>query len=448
MTGAIPAGPPNSLGLVPGVQDIRPVDRVRLALREELEAAGGPVAGYYRAQGYRPLWIERGRMRPQASQAVRLAEGAAADGLDPSRYPTAAARAALAAAAGGDPRALARAEVAVSTAFSHYIADLHRAPPGAAAEWRDPGLPPPLTTPRAVLDAAARAPDAAAYVAAMGRMHPIYEALRTLYVQRRAAHGGDDPLASPILANMARARVLPGDRRGRYVLVDVAARRLWAYEDGRPVDSMRVIVGRTAAQTPTLAAVIRSARFQPYWNVPADVTRDEIAPHVLREGPAYLARERMEVLSDWSGRAHVVDPGEVDWRAVAAGTTPLRVRSRPGDWNILGRVKLMAPNPLGVYLHDTPNKGPFVGDARALSHGCIRLEDAMRLTRWLLGPKADDPPPGPEARVDLDRPVPVYVVYMTAVAGADGLERRPDLYGRDPALIAELPGRARIAAAD
>jgi murein L,D-transpeptidase YcbB/YkuD len=115
------------------------------------------------------------------------------------------------------------------------------------------------------------------------------------------------------------------------------------------------------------------------------------------------------------------------------------VRRLPGEQNILGRVKLMLPNPLGIYLHDTPNKAPFGADRRALSHGCVRLEDAMRLTRRLLGPQADNPPPGPDARVDLARPVPVYITYFTLVAGPDGrLERRADLYGRDAKLIEAL----------
>jgi murein L,D-transpeptidase YcbB/YkuD len=416
-------------------------------LRSELQDAIGPVADYYRAQGFRPLWVTKAGLRPQAFEVAKLLAGAASEGLDPGDYSPDAAQAALDAARDGEPRALARAEALLSRAWARYIVDLHQPPPGARLAFRDPGLPAAPATPRAVLEAAARAPDAAGYVAAMRRMHPIYEGLRAAYAARRAGHGPDDPQALLIRANMDRARALPADPGRRYVLVDAAGQRLWAYEDGKAVDTMRVIVGRADNQTPTLAALIRFAKFQPYWNVPVDVTRDEIAPRVLREGPAYLERERMEVLSDWSEGAHVLDPESVDWAAVAAGTTPLRVRSRPGDANILGRVKLMAPNPLGIYLHDTPNKGPFAGDARALSHGCIRLQDAMRLTRWLLGSRADHPPSGEDARVDLTAPVPVYVVYLTLTPGEDGLERQADIYGRDKALIAALK-RSRAMQAD
>ncbi len=440
MAGALPAGPPNSLGLVPGVQEIRPVDPVRTALRVATQASAGPVADYYHAQGFRPLWVADGRIRPEAFEVLRMLRGAADDALDTTAYAPDRLDAALREVRAGDVRSLARAELAISTAFSRYISDLHRPPPGAALQFRDPGLPAPPVTPRAVLDAASQARDAADYVASMRRMNPIYERLRDEYRRVRASGNDDDAMSALLAANMARARALPADPGRRYVIVDPAAQRLWAFEDGRAVDTMRVIVGRTSAETPNLGARIRYASFQPYWNVPADVTRDEIAPHVLREGTGYLTRERMEVLSDWSEAAHPVDPDTVDWAAVAAGTTLLRVRGVPGDWNILGKVKLMAPNPLGIYLHDTPDKGPFAHDARALSHGCIRLEDAMRLTRWLLGARADDPPPGPDARVDLAAPVPVYVVYMTLTPNGRGLDRWPDLYGRDKSLIAELSG--------
>jgi murein L,D-transpeptidase YcbB/YkuD len=149
----------------------------------------------------------------------------------------------------------------------------------------------------------------------------------------------------------------------------------------------------------------------------------------------------MEVLSDWTPQASLLDPASVDWSAVATGHRTLRVRRRPGEANILGQVKLMLPNRLGIYLHDTPGKQLFERDQRTLSHGCIRLEDAQRLARRLIGPAADHPPAGDDARLDLPRPVPVYVVYFTLAPEAGGLERRRDIYGRDAALIAELQRR-------
>lgn len=373
-----------------------------------------------------------------------LIDGASADGLSSPAYRPDALRRLLASAASGSEADVLRAELALSSAYSAYISDLHAPPAGARLAFRDPALKPAEVSPRQALEAAGRADDLRAHLVEARRMHPIYEQLRAELQVRRAAHGPEDPLAPLILANMARARVLPADPGDRYILVDAAAQRLWLYEGGRPVDSMEVIVGTPGAQTPVMAGLMRYANFQPYWNIPPDIVRDEIAPHVLREGTGYLDRQEMEILSDWTPAARVVDPALVDWRAVRSGAVTLRMRRRPGAHNILGQVKLMLPNPLGIYLHDTPNKTPFGTPRRLLSHGCIRLEDAQRLARRLIGPAADDPPPGDDARVDLPQPAPVYIVYFTLAPGPEGLEQRPDVYGRDSALLAELGARDRL----
>lgn len=412
-------------------------------------ADGAPpeVAAFYRAHRYRPLWVTHGRVRDDAEAVVAMIEAAPADGLDPTAYGARSLKTALANARSGNPRALARAELALSTAYAIYLSDLHRPPAGAQMEFRDPALPPSGITPRNALETLRAAGDPAQAMAAALRMHPIYEQLRAQLAARRAEfHGGPDPLEPLILANMARARALPADPGDQYVLVDAAAQRLWLYERGQPVDSMRVIVGTRDGQTPPMAGLMRYAKFRPYWNIPEDIVRDEIAPVVLRQGVGYLATKNLQILSGWSPNAQVVDPGKVDWKAVASGATPLRMRRLPGDMNVLGQVKLMLPNPLGIYLHDTPNKQPFGWPQRTLSHGCIRLEDAMRLTRRLIGPAADSPPPGDDVRVDLPRPVPVYVVYFTVAPGPGGLEQRPDIYVRDPPLIAALGAGQRVMA--
>ncbi|MBW8813900.1 MAG: L,D-transpeptidase family protein [Caulobacterales bacterium] len=384
------------------------------------------------------MWVSGRRLRPEAETAAALVAAADRDGLDRGAYDAGGLRRKLAAARSGNPAALAQAELALSTAVSDYLADLHRAPASAAPQFWDPAVPLPPITPAQALDALAGPGGLAAKLAALQRMHPIYAALRDALAADRAAHPGGSPRQDLILANMARARALPADPGRRYVLVDAAAQRLWLYEDGRPVDSMRVIVGRADNQTPTLTGLIRYADFRPYWNIPPDIVAKEIAPHVLREGPGYLARQDLEALSDWSPQARVLDPAEVDWSAVAAGAQELRMRRRPGATNILGQVKLMLPNTLGIYLHDTPDKSPFSRAQRTISHGCIRLEHAMRLTRALVGPAADNPPPGDDVRVDLPKPVPVYVLYLTLAPGPDGLEARRDVYGRDAPLIATL----------
>jgi murein L,D-transpeptidase YcbB/YkuD len=198
---------------------------------------------------------------------------------------------------------------------------------------------------------------------------------------------------------------------GRYVLVDAASARLYMIEDGHVRDSMRVIVGKPETPTPQLKSVINYETLNPYWHVTPDLAQTLIAPRVLKEGDAYLTDRGYEVLSGWGPDAQVLSPDSVDWKAVAAGNLKVYVRQRPGPANSLGHFKFDLPNGDGIYLHDTPKKELFAQDARNLSHGCVRLEDAQRLARWLLG---KDPPAAsaPEENILLPRPVPIMISYL------------------------------------
>ena len=251
--------------------------------------------------------------------------------------------------------------------------------------------------------------------------------------------------------NLERARRLPRTTEsGRYVLVDAGSARLWMYENGKPVDSMRVIVGTKATETPMMAALMRFVSVNPWWNTPPELAKKSVAPGVLKEGLTYLTDRDYQVLSDWTEAAVQVDPASVDWQAVADGRTEVRLRRGPGPWNSMGDMKFMMPNDFGIYLHDVPDAGKadFAKDDRWISNGCIRLEDADRLARWLFGevPKGRDPKV--EENIDLPQPVPVYVTYLTAEAGPAGAKFRKDPYDRDPALLARYfsEGESQVAA--
>lgn len=255
----------------------------------------------------------------------------------------------------------------------------------------------------------------------------------------RALNKGPRAYEQLMLANLERLRALPVNPGRRHILVDAAAAKLWLYEDRQVRDSMRVIVGKPSEQTPAMAGLIRFAIFNPYWNLPPDLARNRVNEHVLVEGMDYLRREKLEVLSDWSDQARVLDPQEVDWEGAAAGRQKLRMRQLPGPHNVMGAVKFMMPNRLGIYLHDTPDKSPFGRTRRTLSSGCVRVEDADRLSRWLFQGRAIKVKAQQfDQRVDLPVPVPVYITYLTAAPMDDGIAFRPDIYRRDPALIARL----------
>jgi len=198
---------------------------------------------------------------------------------------------------------------------------------------------------------------------------------------------------------------------GPYVLVDAASARLYMIDDGHVEDTMRVIVGKPETPTPELKSVLNYETLNPYWHVPADLTRTLIAANVLKQGPEYLLQHGYEVVSAFAADARVLPPDSVDWKAVAAGNAEIYVRELPGPANSLGHFKFDLPDGDGIYLHDTPRKELFAQDERNLSHGCVRLEDAGRLARWLLG---KDPPAAsvPEQNILLPRPVPITISYL------------------------------------
>jgi murein L,D-transpeptidase YcbB/YkuD len=438
---AMPPAAPASARASPVAAEA-PGDPVTGELRHALSRAAAEdagVAAFYSARGWRPLWVADYRIRPEARTALALVQDAAADGLRPEDYGAARLATALERAAEApDPHTLAAAERLTSTALAAYIADLHR--PKAAVEmiYADAAVRPWTPSPQAVLETLAKGPSLATQLAALRRMNPLYEQLRA--ARKTPAARGLEPL---IRANLERARALPADPGRRYVLVDAAAQTLWVYENGKIVDSMRVVVGKVSEPTPMMAGLIRYAVFRPYWNIPPDLVRKSVARKVLQQGRAYLDSQNFEALSDWTETAQVLDPSQVDWAAVAAGRQELRMRQRPGPGNMMGTVKFIFPNELGVYLHDTPIRSAFASDSRNMSAGCVRLQHAPRLAERLLGSAsagADGPMGAPEQRVDLAQPVPVYLTYLTVAPTAEGLATRRDVYGRDAALLARLGG--------
>jgi len=270
-------------------------------------------------------------------------------------------------------------------------------------------------------------------------VNPIYAALRDALAAARTR--ADPREITELRINLERARALPPDLGPRYILVNPASQTLRLYDGGQIVDSMRVVVGKPIPvdQTPTMIGLMREAVLDPYWYVPPDLARESVAPKVIAQGPAALAAEQLEVLSDWSAGAAPVPPWTVDWQAVADGRTTVRLRQAAGPANMMGEVKYVLPNPLGVYLHDTPARYLFDQTSRADSHGCVRLANAAELGQRLFGHLLiSDPALGAEQRVDLATPVPVYILYLTAEPGPGGVRYFPDVYRRDAAMLQAL----------
>jgi murein L,D-transpeptidase YcbB/YkuD len=398
------------------------------------------VTGFYDRYSVQPLWFRGGAANPAVSDLQRILHRAPFDGFAAGPHHAAQVQAAVRQAATGNAAQIAAAERTVSTAWVAYVQSIKRRTPGMIYAY--PVLAPQGTRADQILLTAAGAPSLQVHVNDIARINPVYAQLRDTAWAAAQSSGNLTP-DPRLLANLDRARSLPS--RGRFILVDAGSQMLHMYENGGIVDSMKVVVGdkRTLGlPTPLIASIMHYMTFNPYWNVPHHLVRQKVAPGVLKEGTKYLKQRGYEVMSDWTETATVLAPDSVDWKAVASGKAQVRLRQLPGPLNSMGKMKFPFPSGQDIYLHDTPQRDYFALARRDKSNGCVRLESAPRLARWLLGQDPVPPSKDPEIRTKLPEGVPVYLTYLTARPTPDGIAYLDDIYGWDVpgAQVAEVGG--------
>ncbi len=241
---------------------------------------------------------------------------------------------------------------------------------------------------------------------------------------------------------MERMRWLPHQFERPPIVVNIPEFRLYAVNaEYRSVFTMKVVVGKSYGhQTPVFANVIRSVIFRPYWNVPQSIVNAELIPH-LEKNPSYFSENSYEIVDK---NERVVSEGPVSEEAEAqlrAGN--LRVRQTPGPQNALGLIKFEFPNEYDVYMHGTPAKQLFSRSRRDFSHGCIRVEDPVKLAKWVFQGMPEWTEENIRAAmngeetmpVKLKEPIPVLILYSTAVV-LEGEEPHffEDIYGLDADL--------------
>jgi L,D-transpeptidase YcbB len=254
--------------------------------------------------------------------------------------------------------------------------------------------------------------------------------------------------------NLERWRWLPRNLGGRYILVNLPEYRLELHEGNATPVAMNVVVGARSTPTPVFSDTLTHVVFSPYWNVPDSIASGETLPAVQAD-PGFLTRNGIEVVGT-SGQ--VVDAASIDWSSLSTDgeepdKLPYRFRQRPGSSNSLGLVKFVFPNQYDVYLHDTPADALFARAYRAMSHGCVRLEQPEALAEYLLkdrpGWTLDDiraaMHAGQEKHVKLSRPIPVHLTYWTVRVAADGtVHFRDDVYERDARELSTLRADVRL----
>jgi murein L,D-transpeptidase YcbB/YkuD len=246
-----------------------------------------------------------------------------------------------------------------------------------------------------------------------------------------------------IAANMERWRWMPSRLEHRHIAVNVPAQSLAYVRGGETILASRVIVGKKQTRTPILRTTVEAVVANPPWNIPGDIAGRQFLPQ-LRRNPNFLSSGNIVMVD---GPKDDPQGKKIDWKKVRADRFPYRLQQKPSPESALGVLMLDSPNDFDVYLHDTPGKGLFLEGNREISNGCVRVEQIFQLATLAI---ADDQiaaadvldaaiSGGETQRLTLDEPLPVYMLYWTAIAAEDGtVGFLPDRYGRDERLIAAL----------
>jgi len=243
-----------------------------------------------------------------------------------------------------------------------------------------------------------------------------------------------------IRLNLDRIKWLKKRNAKRHIIINIPAFTLYFEEDGKLIQTMRVITGKPNHPTPIFSDTVEYIVLNPYWNIPKSIIQKEMIPKLMRN-PNAMAKQGIEIHAGWGKDAEKISGGSVNWAKWRySKTMPFRFAQVPGTRNALGKVKFLFPNKFSVYMHDTPTKHLFKRQKRAFSHGCIRLQKPRELMRTfstfndnldfddaqkiLKGKK--------KTYVNLKEKVPIDVVYLTAWIDYDGkLQFRDDVYHYD-----------------
>ncbi len=245
-----------------------------------------------------------------------------------------------------------------------------------------------------------------------------------------------------IIVNLERWRWLPDDLGDPHIAVNIPAFELQGMVDGQMAYRERVIVGQRRHPTPAFSDSMRYLVFNPFWNVPKSIIKNELIPRII-EDEEYCEEQGIEV---FRGKKKV-DTKKVDWKNAKA--EDYWFRQLANEKNPMGRVKFMFPNRHSVYIHDTPDRDLFVNSHRSYSHGCVRIQEPYSFADYILSinegwrrSKVDELLELPkQSKIDIAEPLAVHIFYFTAFEDQHGaMNFREDVYLHDDLLYAQLTG--------
>lgn len=254
--------------------------------------------------------------------------------------------------------------------------------------------------------------------------------------------------------NLERLRWKTEKPEGEIILfANIASQRLFgkSFKDGRELE-MNVAVGKTYTKTPLFVDEVEYIDLKPEWVIPQSIIRGEIL-RKQQNNENYIKNQRMVIYKN----GHEVSPESIDWNEYTPSNFNYDIRQMPGISNSLGQVKFIFPNSYSVYMHDTPVKSVFLKDNRAVSHGCVRLQQPYELAEFLFFPdKAlvnniyysvgqkvpfdiDEKPRNMKGIIKMRQKVGVILDYYTAVVDKDNnIKYAKDIYGYDKLLNEHL----------
>ncbi len=241
--------------------------------------------------------------------------------------------------------------------------------------------------------------------------------------------------AQRLRINLLRMAELDAALGQRYLIANIPAFEVSVYERYEEVLRLKAIVGKSSRQTPQFSSELSSLVLNPGWNIPPKIVYRDLIPKQIKQSD-YLSARNIAVYADWSSQNRI-DPASIDWLALR-GNFPYRMKQAPGPSNALGKVKFVTPNNRAIYLHDTNARNLFDRSNRALSSGCVRLQQPERLARYVLASQYTDAEIDELLNSNITRTVkvretlPVHYVYWTSWVDNDGiLQHRQDIYGLD-----------------
>ncbi len=430
------------------------------------------MSAFYAERQGAPLWSgPQGRKSIADSLVAEIRRGGEW-GLDASAFDIPSVRAN--GKGDGSRETLALEEAEISAAVLKYARHARggRLEPSTLTPFLD--RKPPLYESKSLLNQIARAADPAAYLRDLHPQHPQFQKLRQKYLAARsgvavATTVDEPPAASPgkgrgkskgaparapeasarrLLANMEQWRWMPNDLGNFYVWVNVPEYTVRVVANGQVIHTERVIVGKIDTQTPIFSHEMQQVIFHPFWGVPDSIKQNEILPSLQGSG-SVLAKHNLRIQSGGKD----IDPRSVNWSA--ADIRKYHVYQPPGGDNVLGVVKFRFPNKHDVYMHDTPTKGLFSNTVRTYSHGCMRVQNPVKLAQVILAEdkkmtsdqvRAMTAPGAPENnQVNLTRRIPVHITYFTASVEDDGrLNTFNDVYGHEERIALGLEGKMHL----